>query len=587
MKRLTWPIVLGVVAALLVGVAIGITIRARRTSLTPIDPASPGAIHERSALTRGRAASILAGVVVRQDAQADLYLPASTERPGQYPLRWMLLAYERQWPAPDAQARSAVAMAVAMQQRGIAVALVSFSAKAPSAAKEPSACGSQRACAESVAAVARELSKIAAEHELGPRPVLVGEDMGAAVVSLLALDTRFSLGFGATPGVFAMNGRYGPPSDLPDDADAAPIKFVRADAPPFHVLSASGDSPASAQSSRLFTRALERAGSKSVRGFFVSSRDARSLANFAGEGNDVAEQLYKFVTGASWLGAPESTWSLADTWGPKAPLSSEPFWADERLVVRRPADAALRARIRNVFGEMMRDLDPWPAATYDAIDLDAYLGAHPELGKGEHLEITNARGEKLVLRRAEIARKKPVIVVGIDDERNLFRLFVTYNVHRTYSWKAETETRPLLVRNVGAFLYVPGDAGAGVDPSDAGAFHVTTMADFALTTASFHLTEQDPLAVTRKMPKPVAAVLTNEQGCLQCHALRGNGGRAHHLRAADGKLAEAFALPLEEYPREVLKRFLFEQDAVAKSFGVGPLHVSGPVATQLLGQVTN
>jgi hypothetical protein len=31
--------------------------------------------------------------------------------------------------------------------------------------------------------------------------------------------------------------------------------------------------------------------------------------------------------------------------------------------------ARFRAALRTVFGEMARDLEPWPAATYDAIDL--------------------------------------------------------------------------------------------------------------------------------------------------------------------------------------------------------------------------
>ena len=113
------------------------------------------------------------------------------------------------------------------------------------------------------------------------------------------------------------------------------------------------------------------------------------------------------------------------------------------------------------------------------------------------------------------------------------------------------------------------------------------LPSFALTTASFHVVDEDPLAVARETPKPLADALTNEQGCLQCHALHGNGARAHHLRAADGQVAEAHGLPLEEYPRDVLRRFLFEQDAVAKSFGVGPLHVDATtVDEQLLAAAT-
>ncbi len=167
---------------------------------------------------------------------------------------------------------------------------------------------------------------------------------------------------------------------------------------------------------------------------------------------------------------------------------------------------------------------------------------------------------------------------------DLVRLFVTYNVHRTYSWKPETEVRPLLVRSIGAFLFLPSDAdgGAGAD----GTLHVVTGADFALTPSSLKLVPEDPLASARRTPHAVAAALTNEQGCLQCHALRGSGARAHHVRAADGKPSEGFGLALENYPTEVMRRFLFAQEEVAKSFGVGPLKLSDATAKQLFAEVS-
>ncbi|HSO38746.1 MAG TPA: hypothetical protein VLT33_39725, partial [Labilithrix sp.] len=309
------------------------------------------------------------------------------------------------------------------------------------------------------------------------------------------------------------------------------------------------------------------------------------LGNLSGDTNDVGDQVAAFVKGAKSAretGGAEGPFALAETWGARAPLSTEPFWADEQLVVQRPTDARFRARLRNLYGEMFKDLEPYPLATYAAIDLGSWVRAHPELGSGDWLEVTNARGEKLVLARSEIERTKPVIVVGIDDEKNLFRMFVTYNVYRTYSWKPETEVRPLLVRSVGAFLHVPSER----EPARPdGTLHPATGADFALTTASFKVVAKDPLAAARAAPGPVSAALTNEQGCLQCHALRGEGARAHHVRAADGKLAEGFALPLEEYPPDVIQRFLFQQKEVAKGFGVGPLELPDATAKLLLAEI--
>jgi hypothetical protein len=503
-------------------------------------------------------AVVIHGVLTRADVRVDLYLPV----PAAQPAPWMVFAHERGWPAPDEKERTGVGIADALQRRGIGVAVVSFDVTDERPLERQG---------EDVAEVVRELARRSADYGLVAEPVLAGEQLGATLVTRLALEPRFGLEPAKLRGVIAMNGVYEAPA-------------ARADAPPFLVLSAHADSPASAQSSRLLVRALERAGAKDVHGHFVSLREARTLTNLEGEKNEVADVVAAFVRREPRPGNGETAWALSDAWGAHAPLTTETFWKDERLVVRRPTDARFRATVRNVFGEMARDLEPWPAAAYDAIDLGDYLRAHPELGTGRWLEVTNARGEKLVLERSEIERKKPVIVIGIDDERNLFRMFVTYNVHRTYSWKPETEpARPLMIRHIGGFLHLPDEPAAGA--TDGAAMHVPTLAEFALTTASFHVVDEDPLAVARRAPKPLAAALTNEQGCLQCHRLHGNGGRAHHLRAADGQVAEAHGLPLEEYPRDVLRRFLFEQDAVAKSFGVGPLHVSETVANQLLAEV--
>jgi hypothetical protein len=540
--------IIGVVIGAVRGLAIGEQ-RARSALATEAHDAA--ARHD---------AVVLHGVVTRAGVGVDLYLPVASDKPAP----WMVLAHERGWPAPDEKERTSVGIADAMQRRGIAVAVVSFDVS-----DERPVDG---VVADDVAEVVLELARRARGYDLVAEPVLAGEQLGAALVTRLALEPRFGLDPAKLRGVIAFDGVFEAPL-------VGLVSGARADAPPFLVLSAHADSLASAQTSRLLVRALERAGAKDVHGHFVSLREAHTLTNLSGEKNDVADRVAAFVRKEPPPGNAETAWALADAWGAHAPLTTETFWKDERLVVRRATDARFRAAVRTVFGEMARDLEPWPAATYDAIDLGDYLVAHPELGSGRWVEITNARGEKLVLARSEIALKKPVIVIGIDDERNLFRMFVTYNVHRTYSWKPETEaSRPLMIRHIGGFLHVPGDAGAA-------SMHVPTLAEHALTTASFKVVDDDPLAIARKVPKPLADTLTNEQGCLQCHTLRGDGGRAHHLRAANGLVAEAHGLGLEEYPRDVLRRFLFEQDAVAKSFGVGPLHVSETVANQLLAEV--
>lgn len=364
----------------------------------------------------------------------------------------------------------------------------------------------------------------------GAHVTMAGEGRGAVVASRLALEASFGI-----ERVVALDGRF--------DDDCRLAGFV-----PYLILSAH---PEPAQSSHRFARCLERTVAKDVHRHHVTSF----------EQNDVVDLVESFVRRAAPPGGLDSQWAVDDAWGANAPLSSAPLDADP-LRHRKPVDPALRAHVAAV----VADLAPWPMETYDAIDLDAWLAARPALGSGEWLMTENARGERLVFSRAELRRRHAELVVGLDDEPNLFRLFVTYNVYRTYSWQPEPATpHRLFFRPVGAFLHFPD----GSPPS-------ATHAEFALTPASFRVTAVDPWAAARG-----ADVLVNDQGCVQCHGFGTSNARAHHLRAADGAVAEAFALPLAAYPADVMHRFLFDQDRVAEEFGVGPLHVEPATATDL------
>jgi hypothetical protein len=521
---------LAIAIGLVVGLAMALLLRFRNA-------ASPALTEPRER----KAATIVPGILAREGVRVDMYLPAES-----VPAPWIVLAEDRACPA----------IAAAMQQRGIAVALVS-----PTGPRDEDS----HRLAERFAGAVRALAPFTKKLNLQEAPFLAGTGSGASLVALLALDTRFDLAR-KIAGVIAMSGAYD-----------VPLRSTRADAAPFLILSGHGEPPEHAQSARAFARALDQAGAKNVRRYHLS-QDEKTLCDLSAEHNEVADLMASFVRGGPAPGGAESAWAIADAWGARAPLSTEPFWSDAQLVVRKSIDDHFRAHLGRIFATSMRDLDPYPCQTYDAIDLGGYLAAHPELGSGRWLEVTNARGERLVLTSAEISAEKPVIVVGIDDERNLFRLLVTYNVYRSYTFRPETEPRPLLARPVGAFLHFPN--GSDIAP------RVLTFGDFSLTPSSFRVKSEDPLAPVRALPKPLQQVLTAEQGCLQCHSLRGSGARSHHLRAVDGKVTGGEALALEDYTREVLRRFLFAQDEVAQIFGVAPIRLEKSSAALLFQELT-
>jgi hypothetical protein len=523
-----WTIAISAVVA----VAVLFLIRQRRSDSPAVGP------------TYGHdSATVLRDVIAREDGvHVDVYLPAGRPAP------WMIFAEDHRCPG----------IAVEMQRRGVAVALVSTKAENPGE--------NQTQLTERFAKVMRDLATLPKRLSLAEKPVLAGAFDAAAMVALLALDDHYDLG-ARIAGVITMNGTY-----------EAPIRYARAGPPPFLILSAHAEPPDRAQSARAFARALERAGATSVRSYHVTSRDEIALCDLSGERNDIADLLVSFVRSEPAPGGAESAWAIRDAWGARAPLSTEPFWRDERLVERMPVDDHLLAHLGRVFATSMRELDPWPRKTYDAIDLEKYLAAHPEVGAGDFLEVINVRNEQLVLTRDEIRTEKPLIVVGLDDEQNLFRLLVTYNVYRSYTFKPESEPRPLLARPVGAFLHFPHGSDS--------APRVVTFADFALTISSFCLVKVDPLAAVRSLPKAVEQALTDSQGCLQCHSLRGAGSRSHHIRALDGKSTGGDALAFEDYPRDVLRRFLLDQDQVAEIFGVAPISLEKSSAALLLQELT-
>jgi hypothetical protein len=271
----------------------------------------------------------------------------------------------------------------------------------------------------------------------------------------------------------------------------------------------------------------------------------------------------------------EGSWAVKQIWQRQPPLSSEPFWADERLVKSHPVTDRFKAMMPRVFDQQMAELGAYPGKVYHAIDLDAWLASQDasRIGHGDYLTITNIRDERVFLSRAEIAEARPEIVIGLDDERNLFRLAVWYRLKNQYSWHPETTTLPKMIRPVGAFVYFPSDPAEGKRNG--------TGAAFGLTTSSFQLTEEDPLARVRDVPVEVAPVLMGEVGCLTCHSFRGAGANSHHVRAEDAKPNGGCALALEAYPADVWRRFLYDQKAVAETIGVNPLVVPEPAATAL------
>jgi hypothetical protein len=244
------------------------------------------------------------------------------------------------------------------------------------------------------------------------------------------------------------------------------------------------------------------------------------------------------------------------------PFSTLPFWRYEKLIKSFPTDRNFIDRMVVVYDQLRYELLAWPLQKYHAIDLFDFLRALPadKAGRGDYLVTTNIRNEKQYWRRDQIEPFKPVIVVGLDDEKNLFRLAVMYRALREYSWKSG-EQPPMMARPLGGFIHF-------LKPPPAQ--FAMQAAQFGLTVDSFRWQADDPLAALAGLPKPLYETITVQNGCVYCHQLRGIGSRSHHRAAVSGAAHGGEALALEDYPADVWRNFIFDQVNVAKKIGASP-----------------
>jgi acetyl esterase/lipase len=501
----------------------------------------------------------------------DLYLP---DRPKSKP-PLVIFIHGGFWTLSDDQYRIGPSLAEVLRARGVAVALVRYKLapdyQHPSQAEDVAA---------AVAYLAREANKFG--YDSG-RIFLAGHSAGAHLAALVALDSTYLTQHGINPqslaGVIAISGIYDL-SSKPETTEehkiaveqafgnrpevlkaASPIAHVGPDAPPFLILTASSDLPEFLLDAKRFADALRRAGDQHVDQFVIPDQDHFSIVQLAGKYNEIRSLLLEFLKVRPL--PPELALLIeAKRKWLNPPFSTLPFWKYRELIRSYPIDRRFVARLLPIYDSMKYELLEWPLEHYYAIDLFAYLDSLPkqEVGLGRYLIMSNVRNEKQFWNRKEVERYKPVIVIGIDDEKNLFRLGIFYRALREYSWKPGP--RPaMMARPLGAFIHFLEEP-----PPE----FRRQFSHYSLTVDSFQLVDEDPLASLREVPKEVYEVLTFRNGCIYCHSFRGIGSRSHHNLASTGGPHGGFALPLEEYPAQVWKAFMFNQREVAAKMGATP-----------------
>jgi len=517
----------------------------------------------------------------------DLYLPP--ESGSKPPL--LIFIHGGYWLLSDDEYRIGPYVANTLSRMGIAVALLRY--RLASSAPHP-------AQAEDVAAGVGLLMREAQHYGYDSKRIfLSGHSAGGHLAALIALDAGYLRKHKVSPnslaGIISFSGLYdlAPPWNVSDNQRvavektfgndpsvlkrASPITHARADAPPFLLLTAQNDFPGFPIDAKNFADALEKAGHRRVERWIVPERDHFTLMRLADRDNEGRLLLLEFLKVAP---LPPEFKILVDAkrrWR-DPPFSTVPFWRHEKLIRSYPVDKRLVSRLLTVYTTMGYELQEWPLKTFQAIDLFAFLDALPaeKAGRGKYLITTNVRDEKQFWSRERIEPYKPVIVVGLDGEKNLFKLGVFYRAQREYSWK-EGAQPPMMARPLGAFIHFLKEPPPEL---------VVQAAHFALTEDSFRLVADDPLAGLRELRKELREVVTFQNGCVYCHSLKGIGARSHHVTASAGAPHGGSALPLESYPPEVWRNFIFDQNTVAMKIGASP-NIVAEGAKQALYDLVN
>ncbi|MCZ6625689.1 MAG: alpha/beta hydrolase [Deltaproteobacteria bacterium] len=501
----------------------------------------------------------------------DLYLPARTK--SKPPL--VVFLEGGFWTLSYEDYRIGPAIADVLLTNNVAVALVRY--RLAPKHRHP-------AQARDVAAAVAHLVREANRYGYDPKKIFIaGHSAGAHLAALIALDPSYLAKHQKHPtmlaGVIAISGLYNLPQQMNSSKEAkrailqtfgtdtktakaaSPITYVRTDAPPFLILTASGDFNGFRIDARKFAVALRATGHQKVEQYIIHDRDHFSIAELTGKYNKLRKLLLAFLR-VKPLPPYLLEWREIKRNWLNPPFSTVPFWSQEKLIRSYPIDGRFVSTLATIYGPMKYELLEWSLERYYAIDLFSYLDSLPQqqIGRGTYLIMTNIRNEAQFWSLQQIKPYKPVIVVGIDNERNLFRLSVFYRMWHEYSWKAGPQP-PVMARPVGAFIHFLKKPPPKLEPQ---VWHS------ALTKGSFRLVETNPLAMFGELPKEVNEALTYRNGCLYCHRFRGVGSRSHHNLASTGAPYGGFALPLETYPPDVWKAFMFNQYEVAKKMGASP-----------------
>lgn len=253
------------------------------------------------------------------------------------------------------------------------------------------------------------------------------------------------------------------------------------------------------------------------------------------------------------------------TW-PTLPPNNRKLREKAEIVSTRPMHDAVKKMLAFHDRDESHMIHQWPMATYDSFDLLAYRDRTAPGAR--YVILRNRMGMVFVLDLEVFGAYKPEIVVGIDDEPNMFRVSWFYRTNRMFSWLSERQNTS--VRPLGPFLSfrkpLPDDLILPIYP-----LHVLYL-------GGIEFSNENPFEAISAYSDTVRRVITKDNKCIYCHQIEGMGGTAYHLDAMTAWPQGGYALPLADYSEEVMRQFVFDQEVAAAKVGVTPNAIEPAVA---------
>ncbi len=273
---------------------------------------------------------------------------------------------------------------------------------------------------------------------------------------------------------------------------------------------------------------------------------------------DVAFETLLYFAGYAPYSEQMLALLTAQTVWPHLPPNNKKLLADPAYIKQGTALHNVKSMFRFHYRYEPWQLKQWEFKSYTAFDLYAYRD-HMAPG-ARYAILKNRLGQVFFMDLDTYAPFGPEIVVGLDDQSNMYHFVWFYQTKLMYSWRDEVQN--LSAQPLGPFL----------------SFKTAPPPELAvppLMTSLLHLggisfSREDPLSRLAPYPEPIRNVLKSEGKCIYCHQVDGFGGRAYHLDALTAQGQGGFALPLAEYSEDVMREFLYNQEAVAKKVGLTP-----------------